>query len=220
MKTKRITLFCGHYGSGKTNVAVNYAKQIKTGQNKVAVCDLDIVNPYFRTKDSEKDLSDLGIKLVVSEYANTNVDVPALPQEMYLITDDKSYNVVVDVGGDDRGALALGRLAPEILKENDYDMYLVVNKFRPLTKDAPSTIQVKEEIELACKMPFTGIVNNSNLGELTTANDVISSIEYAKEISKLTGLPLIFTSAKEELVEELNDKVENLFPLKLQKKIV
>lgn len=220
MDNKRITLFCGHYGSGKTNVAVNFAKEVRRQKDKVAVCDLDIVNPYFRTKDSEKDLRDLDIKLVVSEYANTNVDIPALPQEMYLITDDKSYTVIVDVGGDDRGALALGRLTPEILREDNYEMLMVINKFRPLTKDAISTIEVMREIENACKMKFTGLVNNSNLGELTTAEDVISSVEYAKEISTLTNLPIKMTSVKEELAQKIGEEIENLFPLKLQKKIV
>ena len=146
--------------------------------------------------------------------------VSALPQDIYAITDDKSYKVIIDVGGDDRGALALGRLAPEILKEDDYEMLMVVNKYRPLTRDADSTIEVMKEIESACKIPFTGIVNNSNLGEITNPEDVISSIEYAEEISKKTNLPVVFTSVKENLYELCKGKIENLIPLKMQKKIV
>ena len=143
---KRVTLFCGHYGSGKTNVALNYALHLKQDGGDVTVADLDIVNPYFRTKDSRQDLEEAGIRLICSEYANTNVDIPALPSDLYSITDDKSHHVVIDVGGDDRGALALGRIAPAILEENSYEMLLVINRFRPLTPDAPSTVEVMREI--------------------------------------------------------------------------
>lgn len=216
---KRITLFVGHYGSGKTNVAVNFAIELAKYKKNVTIADLDIVNPYFRTKDSSSDLEENGIRLICSDYANTNVDIPALPQDMYAITDDKTLNVVIDVGGDDRGALALGRLSDAIMQENDYDMFMVVNKFRPLTRDADSTIEVMREIEIASKLKFTGIVNNSNLGEETKVEDVENSELYAKEICEKTGLKLAFTSIKEELKEKIKISGD-LFPLKLQKKPV
>ena len=216
MDYKRVTLLCGHYGSGKTNIAVNMALDLKKCYDSVAVADLDIVNPYFRTKDSAKDFEENGIRLIVSEYANSNLDIPALPQDMYAITDDKSLHVIIDVGGDDRGALALGRIAPALIEENDYEMLLVVNKFRPLTPDATSTIEVMHEIEAAGGIRFTGIVNNSNLGDETTAGDVLNSLEYAEEVSLLTGLPVVMTTVKEDLYEALSGKIENLFPMKLQ----
>ena len=128
MEHKRITLFAGHYGSGKTNIAVNYALHLKESYDKISIADLDIVNPYFRTKDSEGYLESRGIHLISSEYANSNVDVPALPAEAYAIIDDETVHAVIDVGGDDRGALALGRYSPSILKQNDYEMLLVINK--------------------------------------------------------------------------------------------
>ena len=216
---KRIIILSGHYGSGKTNVAVNFAIDLKKGGNKVAIADLDIVNTYFRTKDSIEDFNSLGVRLISSKYAGSNVDIPALPQDIYAITDDSTYKMVVDVGGDDRGALALGRLTPKILEEGDYDMLLVINRFRPLTPDAVSTIEVAKEIETACKIKFTGIINNSNLGELTTAEDVLNSKSYADEISSLLKIPVKYTTVKTELYEELKDKIENLYPLNLQKKI-
>lgn len=219
MDYKRITLLCGHYGSGKTNIAVNMALDLKSKYDKVAIADLDIVNPYFRTKDSIEELNAAGIKLIASEFAGSNVDIPALPQDMYSLTDDVSTKAVIDVGGDDRGALALGRLSDKIKLENDYEMLLVINKFRPLTPDAQSTIEVMAEIETACNIKITGLVNNSNLGNLTTAEDVLSSLSYADEISKITKLPVICTTVNETLYNELNGKIENLFPLKLQKKI-
>ena len=119
MEQKRITLFAGHYGSGKTNIAVNWAKKLRVEKPMVLLADLDIVNPYYRAKDSRDELEAAGIRVISSFFANSNVDLPALPQEMYAITDDKRYTCVLDVGGDDRGALALGRLTPGILAEND-----------------------------------------------------------------------------------------------------
>ena len=219
MNYKRITLLCGHYGSGKTNVAINMAYDLKEESNRVLIADLDIVNPYFRTKDSANELADKGIELIASEYAGTNVDIPALPQQMYTITHDKTVRAVIDVGGDDRGALALGRIAPDILEENNYECLRVINKFRPLTPDASSTIEVMREIEKAGKISFTGLVNNSNLGVETTADDVMGSLEYANEISKITGLPIKCTTVNAMLYNELKGKIENLFPLSLQKKI-
>lgn len=216
---KRVTLLCGHYGSGKTNVAVNMAYDLKSQYNDVVIADLDIVNPYFRTKDSKDDLENRGITLISSEYAGTNVDIPAMPQQMYMITDNKNLHAVIDVGGDDRGALALGRIAPSIMEENDYEMLFVINCFRPLTRDANSTIEVMREIEQACKMRFTAIVNNSNLGNETTAEDVINSVNYANEVSRLTGLPIKCTCAYGDVYESVKDKIDNVFPLILQSKI-
>lgn len=216
---KRLTLLCGHYGSGKTNIAVNIAAELKKQGGNVAIADLDIVNPYFRAKDSVEEFKKLGIRLICSEYANTNLDIPALPQEMYAVTDDRTLKVVLDIGGDDRGALVLGRLAPAITAENDYEMLMVVNCFRPLTRDAESTIEVMREIETAGKIKFTGLVNNSNLGAETTEADVLSSVSYAGNVSELSGLPIFMTTVEKSLFERLSPKIENLFPLDLQRYI-
>jgi len=214
---KRITIVSGHYGSGKTNIAVNLALDLRTRHDRVTIADIDIVNPYFRTKDSQKLLEEKGIRLICSEYANTNVDIPALPQDIYSVTDDKTQYCVLDVGGDERGALALGRVAPSIVEENDYQMIYVVNMYRPLTADADSAIEVMREIEMACKIKFTGIVNNSNLGAETKAEDVLSSARYAEEISEKTNLPIMFTTAEQSLLEPLKNKIQNLYPILIQK---
>ena len=114
---KRITLFAGHYGSGKTNIAVNFAFDLRKKGLPVIIADLDIVNPYFRTADSRNELQEAGIELIAPEFANTNLDIPALPKELYRVTAEKDKHVVLDIGGDDSGAVALGRLTPDILKE-------------------------------------------------------------------------------------------------------
>lgn len=219
MDFKRITLLSGHYGSGKTNIAVNLAFLLKKEHDRVAIADIDIVNPYFRTKDSQGDLESAGIRVISSEFANTNVDLPALPSDIYSITENRDITAIIDVGGDDRGALALGRWRDAILEEDNYEMLLVVNRYRPLTRTPESTIEIMREIEFAAKMNFTGVVNNSNLGEETTAQDVLSSMEYAQEICKQTGLKLRMTCVNAHLYPELKDKIDNLFPLTLQRKI-
>ena len=217
---KRVTLLCGHYGSGKTNVAVNMAVQLADGTRRVTLADLDIVNPYFRAKDSAAQLESKGIKLICSEYANTNLDIPALPQDIYSITDDREQSVVIDVGGDDRGAYALGRIADLLKEEQNFDCLLVINKYRPLTPNASSAVEIMREIEAAGKIPFTGIVNNSNLGAETRAEDVTASRQFANEVSRLSGLPIVLTSFDRSLAGQLSDKVENPFPISLQKRPV
>ena len=218
MKAKRVTLFAGHYGSGKTNIAVNYAFHLNDNNLPVVIADLDIVNPYFRTKDSENEFKNRGIELVCSAFTNTNLDIPALPQEMYKVVQDKTKYAIIDIGGDDQGAVALGRYVPYILEENDYDMLFVANCFRPLTLTADDALTVMREIEAACGIKFTGIINNSNLGNDTTAEDVLSSTDYIGELSNISGLPVVMTCVEEKLFSELSGKVDNLFSLTLQKK--
>ncbi len=210
---KRVTIFAGHYGSGKTNIAVNYALRIADSGKKTAIADLDIVNPYFRTKDSEKILEEKQVRLISSPYANTNVDTPALPAEAYSVIHDTSVFSVIDVGGDDRGALALGRYAKEIKEQGNYEMLFVINKYRYLTADARATLEIMREIETAAGIKFTGIVNNSNLGEETTAEDVLNSVVYADEVSKLSGLEVKITTVKVGLEPQLKGKIENLMPI-------
>lgn len=216
MNDKRLTLFAGHYGSGKTNIAVNYAIRLAKEGKRVCIADLDIVNPYFRTKDSAEELSAVGIDLISPRFANTNVDLPALPAESYRLVQDKSTYGVMDIGGDDRGAYALGRFADAIKAENDYRMAFVANCYRPLTSTVEETVEVMREIEAACGLRFTCIVNNSNLGEETTAETVKNSFEYAEALSLTTGLPLWMHTAERSVAKELEGV--NVMPLTLQKK--
>lgn len=216
---KRLILFAGHYGSGKTNLAVNYAMMLKEKGFDVIIADLDIVNPYFRTKDSEDELRKKGIELISSKFANSNLDIPSIPREMYRTVQDKSRYAVLDIGGDDAGAVALGRFAPFIREEDSYDMVFVVNFYRPLSRTAEEALQIMHEIEAASKLKFTSIVNNSNLGELTCADDVLSTNEEIEKLSFFSGLPVKFTSVNKSVFNQLNNKINNLFCLTLQNKI-
>jgi hypothetical protein len=216
MNDKRLTLFAGHYGSGKTNIAVNYALYLKRQGRDVCIADLDIVNPYFRTKDSEKELNDAGIHLISPQYANTNVDLPALPAESYRLVQDKSVFGVMDIGGDDRGAYALGRFAPAIREENNYCMAFVVNFYRPLTETVEDALTIMREIEKAAGISFTCIVNNSNIGNQTTKEIFLASLQPTKKLCEISGLPLWFHTAESTLAKEL--KGIPVLPLSLQKK--
>ncbi|MBR2448687.1 MAG: hypothetical protein IKB30_01055 [Clostridia bacterium] len=213
MFDKRVTVFMGHYGSGKTFTAVNYALALAKLGKPVSIYDLDIVNPYFRTVDALETLNKNGVELVVSPFAETNVDIPAMNAKSYKMVDDKSRFAVADIGGDDRGALALGRFADKIKEENDYDALFVVNPFRPETRDVEGAIQVKEEIERAGKLAFTGIVNNANLGLETNIEDVLKGLEFAEKLSKVTGLPIKFSAVRRDLISEKTEIIKEILPI-------
>ena len=218
MEHKRLTLFAGHYGSGKTNIAVNYALLLAGQGKQVCIGDLDIVNPYFRTKDSAKVLENAGVTLISPKFANTNVDLPALPAEAYRLVEDKSVYGIMDISGDDRGAYALGRYVPSILQENNYRMVFVANCYRPLTRTPEDAMEVMAEIESACGLRFTDIINNSNLGSETTPETVLQSRDFIEKLSELTNLPVFATTAVAAVAEKLQGVVENLLPMQLQEK--
>ena len=218
MEQKRLTLFAGHYGSGKTNIAVNYALCLANEGKPVCIADLDIVNPYFRTADSARELAAAGVKLVSPQFANSNVDLPALPAEAYGLVQNKAVYGVMDIGGDDRGAYALGRYVPAMKEENNYRMIFVANCYRPLTRTPQEALEVMAEIEAACGLRFTDIVNNSNLGPETTAETVLASVDYVNQLSELSGLPIFAHAAEILVAESLKDHLDNVFPLRLQEK--
>lgn len=198
MKYKRINIFTGHFGSGKTEVAVNFALRLAGEGNNTAIVDMDIVNPYFRTADVKTLLQSRGIKTVIPVYANTNVDVPALPAEINSLLESRDYTGVFDVGGDDTGARALSRYSSEILAE-DYDMFLVINIRRPMTGTIPEIIEMVRSIENSSRLKVTKLVNNSNLLGNTSEEIIYKGFLVISEASRLLGIPLGFTSAMKEL---------------------
>ena len=218
MEHKRLTLFAGHYGSGKTNIAVNYALQLAREGKQACIADLDIVNPYFRTADSEKDLVNAGVELIRPRFANSNVDLPALPAEAYRLVQDLNTYAVMDIGGDDRGAYALGRYVPAIKAEDNYRMVCVANCYRPLTRTAEEALEVMREIEAACGLEFTDIVNNSNLGTETTPQTVLDSVDFITKLSAISGLPVFLHTAQSAVAAALSNQLTPVFPLQLQEK--
>ena len=215
---KRLTLFAGHYGSGKTNIAVNYALLLAKEQKKVCIADLDIVNPYFRTKDSAKVLEAAGVELISPKFANSNVDLPALPAESYRLVRDKSIYGIMDIGGDDRGAYALGRFVSDIVAEGDYRMVFVANCCRPLTRTPEDALEIMREIEAACGLRFTCIVNNSNLGEMTDPQVLTDSLPFVEKLCELSGLPLWMHTVEEKIKNQLPEMTAPVLGMTLQEK--
>ncbi len=210
MQPARITIFAGHYGSGKTTLAVNYALALaKNAARRVALCDLDIVNPYFRTADFFTLLKEGGVELISSPYANSNVEMPWIPTDALRIFDDESLTSVIDLGGDDCGALALGRFAQRLKGREDVALWMVVNLCRPLTRDPESLQAVRREIEAAAHMQFTGLINSTNLGPETTAQTVQQSLAPMREIARELGLPLVMTAARSDLAPQIQLKQED-----------
>jgi hypothetical protein len=167
MPDKRINIFIGHFGSGKTEVAVNYALKLVKANPKTCIVDLDIVNPYFRTADAKIQLEEKGIWVILPMYANTNVDVPALPPEMNSIFEKKQYSTVFDVGGEDIGAKVISRYREDILKDS-YELFAVINVKRPMTETADRIEKMIYELEEASRIKITKLVNNTNLLDETT----------------------------------------------------
>jgi len=212
---KRLNIICGHYGSGKTNLALNLAFYLQSMGERVTIVDLDIVNPYFRTADYTTLLQSKGIKVISPATAGTTVDAPALTADMLSVLDKTDERIIIDVGGDDAGAFALGRYSKRILAQGGYDMLFVINRFRKLIATPQEAVELLRDVESASGIRATGIINNSHLAGLTTAEDIFSSLPYAQQTAKLAGLPLVMTTAPKQLEHELADRVENFYPVEI-----
>lgn len=202
MDLKPLTIICGHYGTGKTNLAVNLAVDAAKDGRKVTLIDMDVVNPYFRTSDHGGMLRDLGIKVVAPMFANTNVETMSVPPEMEGSLDDGT--VIVDVGGDDAGALVLGRFS-ERIKQRDHDVWYVVNRYRSMVSDVDSSVRMLREIEASSRLKATGVVNNSHLKDETTLNMILGSVDHARRTAEAAGLPLMFTTCPRGVADDLKD---------------
>ena len=201
MFEKRIAIFTGHFGSGKTEVAVNYAFKLANMGRKTAIVDFDIVNPFFRTADARKELEQKGIKVVAPVFANTNVDVPALPPEINTLFDDRTYSVVLDVGGDDLGARVLSRFKTEILAD-DYIHYFVINTRRPMTKDAAEIKTMLGEIQDSSGIMVDCLVNNTNLLGATTPEVIAEGAGVISGVSTELCLPVGFISGPGDVLKD------------------
>ena len=190
---KKHIVVTGHFGSGKTNVAVNLAFYLRSLGKSVTVADIDIVNPYFRSADNAVSLRAAGIRCIVPVHANTNVDMMAVPAELNSVFDGGSDYNILDVGGDDTGAAVLGTLFRR-LESAGYDMLYVVNMYRPLIAEETDAAELMKQIEKNSRLRCTAIVNNSNLGEETDGEAVSASLGYADRVAEKTGLPLAFDS--------------------------
>ena len=204
--TKRFNLICGHYGCGKTNLSLNLALEAAQAGQKVTLVDMDLVNPYFRSSDYAAQLQHENIRIIAPVYANSNVDVPSLPPEVYGIFDSDEL-VIMDVGGDDVGATVLGRFSAQI-NALDYDLYYVINKYRNLTAEPEEAAKVLQEIERVSRLKASGIISNAHLKAETTAEVILSSLEYARRVEELTGLTCRAVTVPKHIMTELKKKTE------------
>ena len=209
MNFRKINIITGHYGSGKTNVSVNMALDLAEKGEKVTVVDLDIVNPYFRTADFKELFGEHNISLTVPTYANSNLDIPALGFDMNGIADREGY-IIIDVGGDDEGAKALGRYR-KVFEKYDTQMLYVINRCRYLTKEPAEDLQLMYEIENASGMKCDGIINNTNLGRETDRNIVLGSVAYADEVCREAGLPIVAVTAEAGYL----DGIDKAYPVNI-----
>lgn len=211
----RIRIFTGHFGSGKTEISINYAVNLRNQGKKVCIADLDIVNPYFCTRDEKEYLESLGIKVIATPKEMANAELGTIPLDTLVAFNDKSYDVVLDVGGDDQGAVALGQYNRYFNME-EYDMYFVINTTRPFTKDALGVMEYIKDIEAASRLKVKYLVNNTNLSYETTIDHILEGQRVAEEVSKLTNIPLRYTVVREDLVDSVKDKIQNeVFPIKI-----
>ncbi|MBQ6895241.1 MAG: ATP-binding protein [Clostridia bacterium] len=212
---KKINIITGHYGSGKTEFAINYALKLKDVYGSSVICDMDIVNPYFRTNDAVDFLKKENVNVIAPEYANTNLDLPSLPSDIISVFSENSPPSVLDVGGDDDGAIALGQFYPYISKE-DYEMFFVINALRPDTSNSDDIIKLIKDIEYVSRCKVTSIVNNTNLSYLSSVKDITDSLKLIDEVSHLTGIKVKYISGTEDILNKLPGELrEKLFPLKL-----
>jgi RecA/RadA recombinase len=208
----RISIFTGHFGSGKTEVAVNYALQLARSGKKTAIVDMDIVNPFFRTADARRELETAGIRVIAPMYANTNVDVPSLPPEINTMFEDRSYHVVMDVGGDDLGARVLSRYNEQILAE-DYIHYFVLNTRRPMTRTADEIEAMIVEIQTSARLKADRLVNNSNLLGVSTPAILEEASQIIGEVSERLSIPIGIVSGMEEVLKSYKGEpgIERLY---------
>jgi len=218
MFEKRINIFTGHFGSGKTEVAVNYALKLAELNYKTSIVDFDIVNPYFRTADAKEELERNNIWVILPMYANTNVDVPAIPPEIYSLFEKKENKAVLDVGGDDLGARAVARFREEIISD-DYEMFFVVNTKRGMTDTPDKILEMIALIEDSAGIKITKLINNSNLLEETTPEIILEGHRIISQVSDKLGIPIGITAGLESVVNLLDRSQldgSDLLPLRKQ----
>lgn len=206
---KPFTIICGHYGSGKTNLSLNLAIDAAKRGETVTLVDMDVVNPYFRSSEYLPLLNEYGISMIAPSFANTTLETPSLSAEIFRIFGIDG-TVIIDAGGDDAGATALGSFSAKI-KPLDYDMLYVINRYRPLASEAETASFILREIERASRLRATGVVNNSHLKQYTAPETILSSMDFAHDTARALNLPLKFTTAPREIAEQID--IERIFPV-------
>lgn len=212
---KRIRIIAGHFGSGKTEFSVNYAIRLREYGEMVGIADLDIINPYFRSREREELFREKGIKLVASNKGSAPIPMPALSAEINVFFEDTAWQAVLDVGGDSNGARVLGGFSNK-LKNLDHDFFLVINAYRPETRTADQIEEMIDAIESQSRLKITGLVNTTHMLKDTSLEDVLVGYKLAKEVGRRRKLTIKYNAAIESVAALLPADLEGeIFPLKL-----
>ncbi len=202
----RIRIFTGHFGSGKTEISINYALNLARQGRKVSLVDIDIVNPYFCIRDMKDELEREGIRVISANPDFSNAELMVVPPEVISVFNDKSSEVVIDVGGDDMGAVVLGQYN-KFFNEEPYDMYFVINNNRPLTQDSEGTEEYMKSIEKASRLKVSYLVSNTNLSYETTEEHILKGDIEVYELSKKLNIPYKYTVCRKDLIDSIKDKI-------------
>lgn len=215
-KDKRIRIITGHYGSGKSEVSVNYVVQLrKETEDKVALADLDVVNVYFRSRERKEEMKAMGIHPIDSSVDAPSLDLPAVSAEVTTPMNDKSYQYVIDLGGDKVGARVIARFRGSI-PDDEYDLFFVVNANRERTQTAEEVMEYIDEIEAASQLKVTGLINNTHMLKATTVEDVLKGQEVSREVSKARNIPIKYVACLREVANQLPDGLEGeILPIDL-----
>lgn len=202
----RIRVFAGHFGSGKTELAINFAKSLAVQNIKTCLVDIDIVNPYFCVRDLKDELEEMGIRVIAANPHFSNAELMVVPPEVFSVFNDKSRHVIIDVGGDDSGAVILGRYNTYFAQEQ-YEMFFVVNSNRPFTSNLEDAEEYIKAIEKASRLKVTHLVSNTNMSYETTAEDILKGDKLVKELSEKVNIPYKYTVCRRDLVESVSGQV-------------
>ena len=213
----RVSIITGHYGTGKTELSVNLALALAAEGKRVMLADLDIVNPYFRSRERRPQLEAEGIQVLSSSPACSDADVPALPAALLAILENRDIRGILDIGGDPVGARVLARFQPKIVQE-DYQLIFVLNANRPEVREAEHAIAHLRSIEAVTGLTCSGIVNNTHLCGETTPAEIRKGAALAEAVSWQTGIPILCHTAEVRFADAVSDLREPVFPITINMK--
>ncbi len=216
---KGIVIIVGNYGSGKTETAVNLAADRKLAGLTVRIADLDLVNPYFRTREARHPLQEMGIDVVLPDKQYMHADLPILSPAVAGMIQSQADLILLDAGGDDVGVTVLAALN-DAFKGKTVSMLQVINPYRPFTENVKGCIRIKEEIEASSKLKVTGLVSNANLIDETTPEAIYKRYELLKDVSRETGIKIEFITTPSHLISQLEMDRFDCPTLKIDRKLV